>query len=217
MDLRNNILIRQIYFRLRNFLEKRSYSFGKNNIKSFKGVNVNNRIHVHGSNNKIETHTGSVVKNCLIHMQGNNNSIIIKEKACVSGAELWLEGNGCIIEIGENTFVGHHSHLACTEEECKLILGNDCMLSSYVQVRTGDSHSILNLNKERLNKAESVYIGDHCWLGEGCKILKGVKLDKDIVVSTGAIVTESFKKNVLLGGIPAKIIKEEITWDSKRL
>lgn len=91
------------------------------------------------------------------------------------------------------------------------------MLSSYVQVRTGDSHSILNLNKERLNKAESVYIGDHCWLGEGCKILKGVKLDKDIVVSTGAIVTKSFKKNVLLGGIPAKIIKEEITWDSKRL
>lgn len=135
----------------------------------------------------------------------------------MSGAELWLEGNGCIIEIGENTFIGHHTHLACTEDNSILILGNDCMLSSYVQVRTGDSHSILNLKGERINKARSVYIGHHCWLGEGCKVLKGVNLGKDVVVSTGAIVTKSFDNNVLLGGIPAKIIKEEIKWDSKKL
>lgn len=217
MDFRNNFWVRQIYFQLRNLLEKRSYTFGEKNIQCFKGVKVNNRIHICGSNNKIESHIGSVVKNSLIHIQGNNNIILIREKACVSGAELWLEGNGCIIEIGENTFIGHHTHLACTEEDSSLILGNDCMISSYVQVRTGDSHSILNLKGERLNNAGSVYIGHHCWLGEGCKVLKGVSLGNDIVVSTGAIVTKSFENNVLLGGIPAKIIKEEITWDSKRL
>lgn len=135
----------------------------------------------------------------------------------VSGAELWIEDNDCVIEIGANTFVGHHSHLACTESGSRLTIGDDCMLSSYVQVRTGDSHSILDMEGNRINQAQSVHIGNHCWIGEGAKVLKGVTLNRDVVVSTGAVVTKPFDSNVLLGGIPAKIIKENITWDSKRI
>lgn len=91
------------------------------------------------------------------------------------------------------------------------------MISSYVQVRTGDSHSILDMHGNRINHAESVKIGDHVWLGEGCKVLKGVTLGNHVVVSTGAIVTKSFGDNLLIGGVPAKILKDNITWDSKRL
>lgn len=217
MNLRNNPLVRQLVFLFRGFMDRISYTIGKNNKKSISGVSVFNKYHVRGSNNLIKSCKGSVIKNCLIHIQGSNNEIHIGENACISGAELWIEDNNCTIRIGDNTFVGHHSHLACTEDNSKLIIGKDCMLSSYVQVRTGDSHSILDLNGTRINYAESINIGDHCWLGEGCKVLKGVTLANDVVVSTGAIVTKSFAKNTLLGGIPAKILKEKITWDSKRI
>ena len=91
------------------------------------------------------------------------------------------------------------------------------MLSSYVQIRTGDSHSILDMEGSRINLAASVEIGDHCWLGEACKVMKGVTLGRDSVVSTGAIVTKSFGSNVLVGGMPAKVLKTNINWDEKRI
>lgn len=215
MALRDNTSLRQIVFFWRNIIDHFSYNYGSKNKVSLSGVKVNNRIHLRGSNNTISAAKGSVLKNNLIHVCGKNNKIIIHPNAFLSGSELWIQGNDCIVEIGENTFIGHHTHLACTEAGSMLIIGNGCMLSSYVQIRTGDSHSILGNNGERINYAESVHIGNHCWLGEGCKILKGVCLGGDVVVSTGAIVTKSFGNNVLIGGIPAKILKENITWDSK--
>lgn len=160
---------------------------------------------------------GCGLRNSLIKVAGNNNIVVIHKGAFIYGAELWIEDNNCRIEIGDNAYIGHHSHLACTEDGSQLVVGSDGMMSSYVQVRTGDSHSILDLDGNRINPAESVKIGNHVWLGLGSKVLKGVTLGDHVVVSTGAIVTKSFGSNVLLGGIPAKVLKEKITWDSKRL
>ena len=147
---------------------------------------------------------------------GYDNEVVLKANSYVSSAELWVENNGCHLEIGVCTFVGHHSHLACTEDGSRLIVGGDGMISSYVQIRTGDSHSIVDMEGHRINQAQSVMIGNHCWIGEGAKVMKGVTLEGDDVVSTGAIVTKSFGKNVLLGGIPAKVLKENINWKSER-
>ena len=36
-------------------------------------------------------------------------------------------------------------------------------------------------------------------------------------MSTGAIVTKSYDSNVLLGGVPAKILKQGVNWDANRL
>lgn len=217
MELKKNKLVRQLYYSYKNWLNGRSYNHGSNNRIFNDGYRINSKVHFQGNNNQVVISQWGGVKNALLHVSGNNNKIIIGERALVSGAELWIEDNDCVIEIGANTFVGHHSHLACTENGSRLTIGADCMLSSYVQVRTGDSHSILDMEGNRINQAQSVHIGNHCWIGEGAKVLKGVTLNSDVVVSTGAIVTKSFDSNVLLGGIPAKIIKENITWDSKRL
>ena len=153
----------------------------------------------------------------LIKVNGKNNKIILHEGAYLRGAELYVEDNNCTIEIGANTYIGHHSHFACTEDGSTLKVGSNCMISSYVQVRTGDSHSITDMQGNRINPAADINIGNHCWLGEGCKVMKGVSLGQDSVVSTGTIVTKSFGSNVLLGGVPAKIIKDSISWDSKRI
>lgn len=48
-------------------------------------------------------------------------------------------------------------------------------------------------------------------------MLKGVSIGCDSVVSTGAVVTKSFGRNVLVGGVPAKVLKEDIEWSEKRL
>lgn len=217
MNLREIDYLRKLVYVWRGFEEKRSYTKGKGNIFQLGGAKIKTRIQVNGMNNQIKVEQGCLLKNTLIKIEGNNNKLIIHGGAYISGAELWIEDNNCVIEIGERTFVGHHSHLACTEDGSKLVVGSDGLISSYVQLRTGDSHSILDLEGNRINPADSISIGDHVWIGEGVKVLKGVTLEGDDVVSTGAIVTKSFGKNVLLGGIPAKVLKENVSWDSKRL
>ncbi len=217
MNIREIGFIRKIVYLCRDAMERYSIIKGRGNRIRFKGVKFASRISVTGNGNIIIGEKGCLLKKSVIKIVGNNNTVLLRKNCYVSGAELWIEDNNCRIDIGENSYVGHHSHFACTEDGSQLIIGSEGMISSYVQVRTGDSHSILDMEGHRINPAASITIGKHVWLCEGSKVLKGVTLGDNIVVSTGAIVTKSFDNNVLLAGIPAKIIKENITWDSRRL
>lgn len=217
MNLKRNKLLRTVYKYYQNYKDKHSYTVGKGNKLIINGIKINCRIQIRGKNNQLIVEKSAVLRNTLVKISGNNNIVRVGNESYVSGAELWVEDNGCRLEIGKNAFVGHHSHLACTEDGSQLIVGDDGLISSYIQIRTGDSHSILDGEGNRINKAQSVRIGNHVWIGEGAKILKGVELEGDDIVSTGAIVTKSFGKNLLIGGIPAKILKENVTWDSKRI
>ncbi len=218
MNNRINSWIRKAVYMWRNIQNRFSFQNGKKNrIENRGGAKVNSRIQIIGSGNKVIIEKDALLLNSLVRISGDNNVVALKTNAFVSGAELWVENDGCELSIGERTFVGHHSHLACTENGSVLTVGCDGMISSYVQVRTGDSHSIVDMDGNRVNPAQSVVIGNHCWLGEGCKVLKGVTLEGNDIVSTGAIVTKSFGKNVLIGGVPARVLKDNVRWDKDRI
>lgn len=54
-----------------------------------------------------------------------------------------------------------------------------------------------------------VIIGEKCWIGMNSVILPGVELGNGTVVAAGAVVTKSFKQgNIVIAGVPAKVIKE---------
>lgn len=216
-SLKKNHFARTLVTLLKKWRDERSFVCGKGHNIVKKGVCVSSKIQILGEGNSIALAPESVLYKSLIKINGLNNKVIVHKGAYLSGVELYIEDNGCIIEIGSRTFIGNNTHLACTENGSMIKVGDRCMLSSYVQIRTGDSHTILDVDGNRINPAASVFIGDHCWLGQGCKVLKGVNLGNVSVVSTGAIVTKSFGNNVLVGGLPAKILKENINWDEKRL
>ena len=55
---------------------------------------------------------------------------------------------------------------------------------------------------------EDIVVGDHCWFGANVVVLPGVILGDHTVVAAGAVVTRSFPEGyVVLGGIPAEVIK----------
>nr|HQE12748.1 hypothetical protein [Flavipsychrobacter sp.] len=61
-------------------------------------------------------------------------------------------------------------------------------------------------------------IGNHIWIASHVSILKGVHIADNTVVATRAVVTKSFiEKNILIGGMPAKKLKENINWDRQRI
>ncbi len=55
---------------------------------------------------------------------------------------------------------------------------------------------------------KSIKIGKNCWIGQGAVITAGVELGDNVTVGANSVVTKSFPDNVVIGGIPAKIIRE---------
>ena len=67
--------------------------------------------------------------------------------------------------------------------------------------------------EERCSGAEygkPVTIGDNVWLGGRSVIAPGVTIGNNVVVAAGAVVVKDVPDNVVVGGNPAKIIKENI-------
>ena len=50
-------------------------------------------------------------------------------------------------------------------------------------------------------------IGDDIWIGGNVTIVPGVTIGQNVVVAAGAVVTKDVPDNVLVGGVPAKILK----------
>lgn len=72
-----------------------------------------------------------------------------------------------------------------------------------------------NHDPERLEKhldGKSIIIGEKCWIGMNSVILPGVELGNNTIVAAGSVVTKSFSSgNYVIGGVPAKVIKEHST------
>ncbi|MDF2540688.1 MAG: hypothetical protein K0S47_406 [Herbinix sp.] len=175
------------------------------------------KISIHGKNNLIIIKDYGRLVHCSITIHGDNNRIILGEGVSAYLCEFYLEDKGNQIIVGKDTHINGKTHIACIEG-CKIKIGERCLFSSEVVLRTGDSHSIINLDGTRINESRNIILGDHIWIGHRVTLTKGVVLGTNSIVATGAIVTKPFHKtNVILGGIPAKIIKKDINWDEQRI
>jgi maltose O-acetyltransferase len=86
-------------------------------------------------------------------------------------------------------------------------IGDNCLLAPNVGIYTATHPVDPVLRTSGLEYAKSIRIGDNCWLGGGCIINPGVTLGNNVVVASGAVVTKSFPDNVVVGGVPAKVIR----------
>ena len=188
----------------------------RRNKLTSKGVMKKCKIYFKGKNNSVEIASGVILKNTVITVSGDNNRIIFCEKSFAKCANICTENCGNSIVIGKRTALCGTIHLAAIEGT-DIIIGDDCLFSSEIVFRTGDSHSILNLGGERINPSKSIKIGDHVWVGHKVSVTKGVEIAKDNIVGTGAIVTKSMNQsNTVIAGVPAKVVKTDVNWDSER-
>ena len=172
-----------------------------------------------GNKNIIEINESSSFSNVTFFIRGSNNKIKIGKNVRFNrGGSIWIEDYGCEVVIGDNSTF-EDSHIAVTEPNSKIYIGKDCMFAYDIDIRTGDSHSIIDsLTNERINYAKNINIGNHIWVASHVSILKGVHIADNSVIATRAVVTKSFiDNNILIGGMPAKKLKDNINWDRRRI
>jgi len=196
----------------------RQFIRGKGNIFRAEEVTLNKvELDIIGDYNQIIIGRGSDLTNVCFRLRGSGHRIEFGKNCRVSrGAVLWFEDENGLLQVGSNTTMVE-VHIAVTEPGSKVIIGEDCMLANDIDLRTGDSHSVIDVSTgKRLNFPGNIYIDRHVWIAPHSVILKGVNIGEDSIVATGAVVTRSFESGVIIGGNPAKIIKVGISWSRAR-
>lgn len=112
--------------------------------------------------------------------------------------------NNC--KIGNETWIGAGCHLIPTSN-ATIKIGNKCDLGPNVLLVTG-SHKIGNSERRAgLGTSHSITIGDGTWVGAGSTFIAGSSVGPGCVIAAGTLVNDSFPSNVLVAGVPGKIVK----------
>lgn len=172
------------------------------------------KIRIAGKNNAIEIKNGKL-KNVRIGIDGSGNIIRIDKNVQIGSLEIIVQGSDCVVHIGRNTQIGG-ARIVCCENGNKVIIGDDNLIAEEVEFWSCDGHSIYQ-NGNRINPSKPILVADRVWIGRHVKILKGVTIHPDTVIGMGSLVTaREYPAGVLLAGFPAKVIREEITWNVER-
>ncbi len=118
-------------------------------------------------------------------------------------------GDGSKLQVGNYSQLGQNSTISG-----KVSIGNYVMMGPDVVIM-GVTHDISDLSKPMIDPMnpsleKPVIIGDNVWIGTRAIILPGVTIDDNSIVGAGAVVTKSFKKNSVIAGVPAKLIKKRL-------
>lgn len=188
-------------------LFKHSFNLKGVYLKKTKIINI-------GKRNSITIGKGSSLNNCQIIIKGNDCSLnIIGGK--ISNVVFYIEDNNSSIEIGHSFSVGS-GHFAATEGK-KIKIGNDCMFSNDIEIRNGDSHSIVDIQGKRINPAKDTIIGNHVWLTAHVRIMKGSIIPDNCIIGNSSVVSSCLEEsNSLYAGNPIKLLRNNISWERQR-
>lgn len=115
------------------------------------------------------------------------------------------------IMIGDNVYFGTNCNISTINN---ISIGKNVTLASNITIidhahgLTDYSDIDIPIMKRELSSKGPIIIEDNVWIGEGAVILGNVTIGKNSIVGANAVVTKSVPPNSIIGGIPAKIIKE---------
>lgn len=132
----------------------------------------------------------------------DNAKFYCHDMAIHSGVKINVE-KGAFLSLGSG-YINNNCEIRCSSS---ITIGENVAISSEVIIRDNDAHQINESHQE-----SPIVIGNHVWIGMRAIILKGVTVGDGAVIAAGAVVTHNVPANAMVGGVPAKIIRENIKW-----
>lgn len=135
---------------------------------------------------------------------GNNVSIgdFSRLEVCQSMGNIGLG-----IEIGDNVGI---SSFAGIGGSGGVKIGADCIIGQYFSCHP-ENHSFA-INNGLFRKQEvtrqGIRIGSNCWIGAKVTVLDGSIIGNNCVIAANSVVRGRYPDNVLIGGVPSKILRK---------
>lgn len=137
---------------------------------------------------------------------GNHVSLGAHSRVVVSTS---FNNLGSFINIGDNVGIGEFAYLGGGGG---LSIGASCIVGQYFSCHP-ENHEYADPDVEIRHQGvtrKGIVIGRNCWIGSKVTILDGVQIGDNCVIAAGAVVTKSMPANSVIGGVPAKVIKNRI-------
>lgn len=113
---------------------------------------------------------------------------------------------GIGIRIGNNVSIGEFAYLGGAGG---LEIGDDTIVGQYLSCHP-ENHNYDNktqlIRKQGITR-KGIKIGQNCWIGSKVTFLDGASVGDNSVVAAGSLVTQNYGPNVIVGGVPAKLLK----------
>lgn len=111
------------------------------------------------------------------------------------------------LEIGDNVSI----HPLCYIDAAGgITIGSDVSIAHNTTILS-EEHKFADIDKNIKDQGceyKRTRVGNNVWIGAGCRILGGSYIGSGSIIAAGAVVKNTVKPNSIMGGIPAKLIKE---------
>ncbi|MDQ6597284.1 maltose acetyltransferase domain-containing protein [Bacillus salipaludis] len=140
----------------------------------------------------------------------SKRSEILKELFGSTGENISVEPNvrcdyGFNLHVGENFYANFDCVFL---DVCEIRIGVNCFIAPGVHIYTA-THPIHPIERNSGKEyGKPVSIGDNVWIEGKSVINPGVIIGNNVVIASGSVVTKNIPNNVVVGGNPAKIIKQ---------
>jgi acetyltransferase-like isoleucine patch superfamily enzyme len=171
-----------------------------------RGVSIRNPGHIHAR--------GALVVEDYAEIQGLSTDgihfghrVTIGRFASIRPSGYYGREIGAGFEIGDWSNVGPYCFVGCAGPVRigrRVMMGQGVYLLPERHRIDADDRSMQDQGVER----RGIVIEDDCWLGAGSFILDGVTIRSGSVVGAGAVVTKSFPPNSVIGGVPARLLRQ---------
>lgn len=168
---------------------KAPFLFGNNPVK---GLRIPTCLRME-ANTSLEIHDGPLTR----YGKGPYNLRYGAYIEIVNGGKLTIGQGACNVGLT----------IMCAKE---ITIGNGVRIGRNVSIRDWNGpHVIIN---EHYRNHAPVHVEDRVWLCTGCTIMPGVTVGEGAVVAANATVTKDVPPYSLVGGSPARVLKENIEW-----
>lgn len=111
---------------------------------------------------------------------------------------------GYNIHVGDNFYANYDLIIL---DVCEVRIGHNCFIAPRVSIFTAGHPLDAETRISGLEFGKPITIGDNVWIGGHAVINPGVTIGNNVVIAAGAVVTKDVPDDVVVAGVPAKVIR----------